>query len=306
MASNRTILIVDDEPDIVEIVTDSFKGLGNYTFVTAGDGLDAYRKARNQEFALICTDFKMPRLSGAALISALREHGPNSKTPVIVLSGFHEAAQADCSKLGLSADLLFLGKPFQQEQLVAAARGFLSGAETATSAPVSALPKAAETAPKLDVDFINPFIDAVIKTMTTMAQVKNIAVEKVRALKNNEALLADITGCISIVAPLFTGSVSVSFPQETFLNLVSGMLGETYTQFTPEIEDAAAELTNIIYGDAKVKLNGKGYRMDKAIPSIIRGPGHSIRSDSRVPALVVQFVSTAGPFFVSFVLEAKK
>ena len=91
----KSILIIDDERELVSILEEEFRLTGGYRIVTAFDGIEGYRKARNQKFDLILTDFSMPKLNGASLIQSLREQEANRHTPVIVFSAYPEQAKAE-------------------------------------------------------------------------------------------------------------------------------------------------------------------------------------------------------------------
>lgn len=62
--------------------------LGHHT-ITASSGLEALECLATQKFALVVTDYKMPRMDGLELIVRLRAHSPD--LPVILISGFVEA-----------------------------------------------------------------------------------------------------------------------------------------------------------------------------------------------------------------------
>jgi chemotaxis protein CheX len=156
---------------------------------------------------------------------------------------------------------------------------------------------------KVDVEFLNPFIDAIIQTLKTTGQVETVTPTQTTLMKDNDTLVSDITGSLTIVAKAFRGSISICFPKETFLKIVSRMLGHEYTTITREIEDAVAEITNVVYGSAKTELNKKGYAMEKAIPSITRGDQHSIRFDAKTPILITHFTSSDGPFMIATALQ---
>lgn len=109
---------------------------------------------------------------------------------------------------------------------------------------------------------------------------------------------------IGLVSDVFSGSVVISFPQATFLNVMSRMLGEEFTEITKEIEDGAGEITNIIFGQAKITLNERGYGIKTALPSVVTGQDHSILQMSTGPRVVVPFETDVGPFFVEICLSS--
>jgi len=297
MTYKGNILIVDDEQSYVEIFRDLLNQIGEFKYTFANDGAEAIRKARNQKYSLICTDYRMPKVSGVKLIGSLRETSLNSEVPIILCSGYLDEVKQECLNAGIKESVYFLEKPFDHEKFLAQAKDLLQAQANSTSLAVK------KNAPKLNVDFINPFIEATILTMESMAQVKQINAEKPRAGTQEETLIADISGCLSIVAPSFKGNFQVSFPKSSFLNFVSAIFGETHTEITAEVDDAVLELTNIIYGQAKGTLAKFNYKMERAIPSIIRGGNHSISVKNKTPCLIIPFTSTVGPFFISISIE---
>jgi chemotaxis protein CheX len=80
------------------------------------------------------------------------------------------------------------------------------------------------------------------------------------------------------------------------------MLGEEQTAINHDIEDAAGELTNIIFGHTKKALEQKGLKLEKAIPSVITGANHAISHQSTGPIIVTPFESDLGPFYVQICL----
>ena len=73
--------------------------------------------------------------------------------------------------------------------------------------------------------------------------------------------------------------------------------------FTKELEDGAGELMNIVYGTAKSALNEKGYAMQKALPSVIRGTNVSLRHVGSGTTLVLPFKTAAGEFEIEIGME---
>jgi chemotaxis protein CheX len=153
----------------------------------------------------------------------------------------------------------------------------------------------------LDVAFINPFLEAtvtVLETQTmTLAKPGKLLTSKTRHLSG------EISGVISLESDAFIGTVAISFPAATFLKLIGRMLGEEYTEITKDIEDGAAEITNMIYGQAKVKLNEKGYALKTALPSVAAGTTHSVAILSQGPHVLVTFTTDVGEFFVEIFLR---
>ncbi len=82
--SKKTILVVDDDPSIREIVTLCAQRDG-FNVVSAVNGLDAAAKAEKTPLDLIITDLMMPQQGGYEFLRGLQTSG-NGRTPVFVIS----------------------------------------------------------------------------------------------------------------------------------------------------------------------------------------------------------------------------
>jgi chemotaxis protein CheX len=154
--------------------------------------------------------------------------------------------------------------------------------------------KKEENKSKVDVNFISPFIQSTINTLSVQAN--TIATCKSPQIKGSQEFQVDIAGVISLVSDAFVGSISLCFPRATFLKICHNLFGEEHQHINSEIEDAAAELLNMIFGAAKAELNKKqNYQIKKALPTIISG--NSLRlKQSMGPTIILPFDSDAGLF----------
>ena len=149
----------------------------------------------------------------------------------------------------------------------------------------------------IDVNFINPFLTATTKVLSVQCQTEAKAQKPYTKLAS-EKFTGDISGVIGLVSEAFSGSVVISFPGSTFLKVMSRMLGEEYKEINKEIEDGAGELTNIIFGQAKILLNDKGFGIKTAIPSVVSGQDHSVQQLSKGPRVAIPFETDIGPFTI--------
>ena len=154
-----------------------------------------------------------------------------------------------------------------------------------------------------DTGFINPFLDATLRVLEVQASVE-ARPGKIALKKSDKDFPADISGIIGIVSDNFKGSVVISFPEKTFLKVISKMLGEEYTSITKDIIDGASEITNMIFGQAKIVLNEKGYGIKTALPSVVHGKNHILSSQTSGPIVVIPFESDVGNFHVEICLSA--
>lgn len=109
------ILVVDDEPDAVELVAFNLKAAG-YDVVTAVEGEEALKKARMQLPDLIVLDWMLPEVDGLEVCKILRRDSATSAIPIVMLTA--KAAEIDrVLGLELGADD-YVTKPFSPRELV--------------------------------------------------------------------------------------------------------------------------------------------------------------------------------------------
>jgi len=85
----KTVLIVDDEPDMREFVQVALEDDG-YRFVTATDGAAALALVAEEQPALIVMDVQMPKKDGLTTLYDLRQDAAAKSIPVILLTGVSE------------------------------------------------------------------------------------------------------------------------------------------------------------------------------------------------------------------------
>ena len=114
--SNHTILIIDDEPDICELLEFKLKNEGYQTFSTTNP-LEAVSKARDVSPELIVLDVMMPELDGFRLCSMLKVDSKLKNIPILFLTA---KTEVDDRVKGFTrgADD-YLTKPFDSRELVA-------------------------------------------------------------------------------------------------------------------------------------------------------------------------------------------
>jgi DNA-binding response OmpR family regulator len=123
MVAVATILVVDDEPRIVQLVRDYLEH-GGFTVLVASDGASALRTARTGRPDLVVLDLGLPGLDGLDVARALRRDG---EVPIIMLTARTEESDKLVG-LELGADD-YLTKPFSPKELVARVRAVLRRAE---------------------------------------------------------------------------------------------------------------------------------------------------------------------------------
>lgn len=107
------VLVVDDDKDICDIIKTYCENMGCFrNIILANDGAIASNKLRNQKFALILIDLKMPKKSGLDLMREFDDKSLNRKASVMVVSGTLDKTMLEKSiALGIKS---FLPKPFDE------------------------------------------------------------------------------------------------------------------------------------------------------------------------------------------------
>ena len=126
-AEDCTVLIVDDEPNIVEVVS-AYLQRELYKVVTASDGEEALRMISQHAPDLIVLDVMLPKLDGLEVCRRVRT---TSNTPIIMLTARGEETDKLVG-LGIGADD-YITKPFSPRELVARIKAVLRRAQGVTA-----------------------------------------------------------------------------------------------------------------------------------------------------------------------------
>ena len=109
------ILVVEDDPDIMRILTHALTAAG-YQVVPAYGGEDAIRKVRAQKPDLVLTDLAMPKVSGVEVIESIKQDPDTQQIPVIAVTAHvwdgiaQSAGQVGCDG--------YISKPFNARHVV--------------------------------------------------------------------------------------------------------------------------------------------------------------------------------------------
>ena len=127
-----TLLVVDDEPDLVDLLTYNFEREG-YTVLTARDGLRALEIAIATPPDLVVLDVMMPGLDGLAVARRLREHAALRHVPILMLTAL-EGPDDQIRGLDVGADA-YLSKGVPIPVLLSQVRALLRGVGRTDDAP---------------------------------------------------------------------------------------------------------------------------------------------------------------------------
>lgn len=152
----------------------------------------------------------------------------------------------------------------------------------------------------MDVRFINPFLEATIDVLKTMAFVEPTPGKPY--LKKDDLARGDVSGIIGFTG-VATGSMALSFSEGCILKIVSNMLGEEIKEINGDIKDAVGEITNMVSGAARKKLESLGLNISAAIPTVIAGKGHSVSHIMGGPSIIIPFETDQGSFVVDICMS---
>lgn len=114
MADNLKILVVDDEPVIRDIFRQYLESRGDYTVLTAQDGLEALEIIEAEKIDCCFTDLSMPRMDGIELIKNI--HHKDNTIPVVVMTGYPSIDNVLGTIKGGVVD--FLTKPIEMGNVI--------------------------------------------------------------------------------------------------------------------------------------------------------------------------------------------
>jgi DNA-binding NtrC family response regulator len=108
------ILIVDDEPDMLKLLSMTIQRKTPYQVTVTNNPIEALELAKKGDFDLVITDLKMPGLDGIELLRAVKSLNPD--TPVIMMTAYGtvESASEAMEKGGFD----FITKPFRIEHIL--------------------------------------------------------------------------------------------------------------------------------------------------------------------------------------------
>jgi len=134
--SSIKVLLIDDEPLILRLITDVMKHLGFNDIITASNGKNAIEKIRANNFDFIITDWRMPDTKGIDLINLIRssEICNYPRVPIILLTGntgsnyILQARDAGVTE--------YMIKPFSVQQLVRRIKSIIENPRSFIDAPL--------------------------------------------------------------------------------------------------------------------------------------------------------------------------
>jgi CheY-like chemotaxis protein len=123
----KTILVVDDDEDIREVVRATLQDIAGYRVVVAASGHEAVDVARQERPDLVLLDSVMPVLSGLATLQRLRDHEALAALPVVFMTA--NVSASDRARYTASGAVGVVVKPFDPLSLLHQVAALLSSIE---------------------------------------------------------------------------------------------------------------------------------------------------------------------------------
>lgn len=118
-------------------------------------------------------------------------------------------------------------------------------------------------------EFMNAFVESAQNVFETMLGMTPECGEIVR--KTNDEVLGDISGVMGTSEGGAEGLMMISAPREVAFKIAEGFLGIAPDDMDDDVKECMRELTNMVCGGAKAKLEGTPYFFMLSIPTVITG-----------------------------------
>jgi CheY-like chemotaxis protein len=131
MTTQKTILVVEDEPDQIAYLDTLLKDQG-FAVITAADGREGFEKAKSNHPDLITLDISMPEESGVRMFRDLQADPATANIPVIIITGItHDFKRFIETRKQVHPPAGYFDKPLDREKLLAKINELLGAANKA-------------------------------------------------------------------------------------------------------------------------------------------------------------------------------
>jgi two-component system phosphate regulon response regulator PhoB len=127
-AAAKKVLVVEDEADVVEMLTRAFRRAPGFSIITAADGASGLRRAREEAPTLVILDLMLPKMSGLEVCKILKSDSLTRHIPVLMLTARAEEIDRIVG-FELGADDYVI-KPFSPREVVLRAQAILRRGQT--------------------------------------------------------------------------------------------------------------------------------------------------------------------------------
>ena len=141
---------------------------------------------------------------------------------------------------------------------------------------------------RLDDQLAGEITQAVISAMQTTFLV-DVTAGSPEVGRGMVSLVGDVSGVIALIQEGLEGTMTLCLTFETVRDLLPNIVGNSVSVTREMTVDAVGEMTNMIFGQIKTQLNGRGYGLKLGIPSVVTGKGHFVSQFHRWPYMIIPF-----------------
>ncbi len=244
-------LIVDDSTMtrkmIMKDLNDS--GLAEFTFVEAGDGVEALDQYRaTGPFDILFVDFQMPRKDGTEFLADLNDVDRRHPPAVMITSERSIEVMEKAADVGVKA---FLLKPVDKDRLCRGLRKFVDSLPNRHVHAPSAVPHG-EVVPQAAREMLQQACGSEVQPVPEDEDVRHGGV---------------IFGSIAVLGDV-QWSLVLGFEQSAAAAVASRFAGMDIPVDSPEMGDAISELVNLVAGHVKRLLEKQGVHVEISLPVV--------------------------------------
>lgn len=286
--SAKKLLIVEDDSDVRNILTEAFEEEG-YIVMGASDGVTAMVNLKNQTFDGIIMDLQIPGQSGLNLSALAKSSRSNKNTPLFICSGKVDERSRMIAK-GLNIKDI-IEKPFNIGKMVEIVSKRI---EQATQ-PI-----------RYDSKVISIFLEAATEVFEFYFK-KPPQVGKPGVKRQGKAARGAITGLIGFTGKGYVGSMALSVNLPYIKGLAKILFpNETINMEKEAAADIVGEMCNQVLESVKKKFAAIGHEIDLGLPDVILGKGHIVLHKARNPVLYIPIGKDNMGCDLEFCLEEKE
>lgn len=191
--TRKRILVADDEPDVLALVSLNLQRAG-FDVLKAADGEQAIKMSREEDPALVVLDLMMPGLSGLEVAKLLKQSPQTARIPVLMLTAKSDEVDRIVG-LEIGADD-YVTKPFSPREIVLRVQSILRRMESAPSAADEL------QVGSIQVDRVRHEVRIEGKSLeftATEFKLLTVLMERCGRLQSREVLLNDVWGYESVI-----------------------------------------------------------------------------------------------------------
>lgn len=153
-----------------------------------------------------------------------------------------------------------------------------------------------------DVKLVMPFADAMVSSITSLCGI-NVTKLGLEFRPEGTSAQTDVSISLSVMDNVSLSSMAIMFKKDVFLKIMGKMVGETYVDYSNELHDAAKELINIAFNQAKKKMVEKKISGVRSNPEIWLGQDMQLSYLSRARTVILPFQTDVGRFAIEFTTQ---